>query len=185
MIFLQTDRLELRALTLDDAPAYWPLVSHPEVLRYTGESPLQSLSAVRELLSARPLRDYATYGHGRLACIEKATGELVGFCGLKYLEDLGETDIGYRFLPRCWGMGYATEGATAAMRHGTDILGLKRIIGLVAPENAGSVRVLEKLGLALESRVILADHPAELLLYAPPASGPDHSSKAMPLRGAA
>jgi len=185
MICLQTERLELRPFTLEDAPAYWPLVSHPDVLRYTGEPALQSLGEVRELLSARPLRDYATYGYGRLACIEKATGELIGFCGLKYLEDLGETDIGYRFLPRCWGMGYATESATAAMKHGTETLGLKRIIGLVEPENAGSVRVLEKLGLELESRVTLSDHAAELLLYAQPGSGPNNSSKPKPLRGSA
>ena len=185
MTSLQTERLELRPFTLDDAPAYWPLVSHPDVLRYTGESALQSLAEVRELLAARPLRDYVTHGYGRLACIEKATGELVGFCGLKYLEDLGETDIGYRFLPRCWGLGYATESARVAMRHGAEILGLKRIIGLVEPENAGSVRVLEKVGLELESRVTLTDHPTELLLYAQPGSGPNNSSKPTPLRGAA
>ncbi|GAB3346874.1 GNAT family N-acetyltransferase [Marilutibacter aestuarii] len=171
MTSLQTERLELRPFTLDDASAYWPLVSDPEVLRFTGESPLQSLAEVRGLLAARPLRDYAIHGYGRLACIEKSTGELVGFCGLKYLEDLCETDIGYRFLPRYWGLGYATESATAVMRHGTDILGLKRIIGLVEPGNAGSIRVLEKLGLGLESRITLADHPAELLSYSPPGSG--------------
>ena len=185
MTYLQTERLELRPFTLDDASAYWPLVSNPDVLRHTGESPLQSLAEVRRLITARPLRDYVTYGYGRLACIEKATGELVGFCGLKYLEDLCETDIGYRFLPRCWGIGYATESATAVMRHGKDILGLKRIIGLVEPGNAGSVRVLEKLGLELESRVTLADHPVELLLYAQPRSEPNDSSKPMPLRGTA
>lgn len=168
MTILQTDRLELRPFTLDDAPAYWPLVADPTVLRYTGESPLASLSEVQDLLATRPLRDYATYGYGRLACVEKAGGHLIGFCGLKYLEDLGETDIGYRFLPRCWGMGYATESSRAVMTHGAQVLGLKRIVGLVEPENAGSVRVLEKLGLALESRIRLADHPADLLLYAQP-----------------
>ena len=185
MTSLQTERLELRPFTLDDASAYWPLVSNPDVLRHTGESPLKSLTEVRELIASRPLRDYVTYGYGRLACIEKATGELVGFCGLKYLEDLRETDIGYRFLPRCWGVGHATESATAVIRHGTDVLGLKRIIGLVEPGNTGSIRVLEKLGLELESRVTLADHPVELLVYAQPGSEPNYSPKPMPLRGTA
>jgi [ribosomal protein S5]-alanine N-acetyltransferase len=170
MVVLQTERLDLRPLTLDDAPAYRPLVSDPEVLRYTGETPLDALSDVQALLAARPLRDYAVHGYGRLACIERATGELVGFCGLKYLEDLGETDIGYRFLPRCWGMGYATESARAVMRHGTEVIGLRRIVGLVEPGNAGSIRVLEKLGLVFETRLRLPDHAGDLLLYAPPGS---------------
>lgn len=166
MTVLTTARLDLRFLTANDAPAYWPLVSHPAILRYTGEAPIGSIAGVRELLVAKPLKDYASHGYGRLACIERATGDLVGFCGLKYLDDLGETDIGYRFLPRCWGLGYATESATAVMRHGRDVLRLKRIIGLVAPANTGSVRVLQKLGMEFESRVKLADHADELLLYA-------------------
>jgi RimJ/RimL family protein N-acetyltransferase len=166
MTDLQTERLELRRFTLEDAEAYFPLVSDPAVLRYTGEKPLRSLDSVRELLASRPLRDYAVHGYGRMACVEKSSQRLVGFCGLKYLEDLQETDIGYRFLPECWGMGYATESAQMIMQHGARKLGLSRVIGLVEPENIGSVRVLEKLGLAFESEVMLEDHPDKLLLYA-------------------
>ena len=168
MTYLQTERLEIRPFTLQDAEAYWPLVSDPAVLRYTGEAPVDSIDAVRELLASRPLRDYEVHGYGRMACTEKSTGRLVGFCGLKYLEDLQETDIGYRFLPTCWGKGYATESAQIIMQDGARTLGLSRIIGLVEPENIGSVRVLEKLGLAFESQVMLADHPDELWLYATP-----------------
>lgn len=163
---LHTSRLELRRFTLADATAYWPLVSDPAVLRYTGEVPLQSIGDVEALLASRPLRDYAVHGYGRLACIEKASGNLVGFCGLKFLDDLGETDIGYRFLPRCWGMGYATESATAVLAHARVELGLGRIIGLVEPGNTGSIRVLQKIGLVYESRVQVADHAGPLLLYA-------------------
>lgn len=178
MTTILTDRLELRRFSLDDAEAYWPLVSDPEVLRYTGEAPLRSVAEVRRLLDARPLRDYAVHGYGRLACIERASGELVGFCGLKYLDDLQETDIGYRFLPRCWGRGYASESAQAVMRHGEERLRLRRIIGLVEPGNTASVRVLQKLGLALEWTVRLDDHPVDLLLYATPGTAPARSTAA-------
>lgn len=165
MIDLQTERLNLRPFTLRDAEAYWPLVSDPAVLRYTGEAPLGSIEAVRELLASHPLRDYATHGYGRMACEEKGTGRLVGFCGLKYLDDLKETDIGYRFLPDCWGKGYATESAQVVMEHGARALRLPRIIGLVERANTGSVRVLEKLGLRFESEITLPDHPARLSLW--------------------
>ena len=163
---MQTARLLLRRFTLDDAEAYMPLVSDPAVLRYTGEEPQQSIEAVRQILQTRPLRDYLKYGYGRMACIEKSTGRLVGFCGLKYLEDLNEVDIGYRFMPDTWGKGYATESASAVMNQCRKEGKIKRVIGLVEPENLGSVNVLKKLGLFFERSVILEDSKVPLDQYA-------------------
>ena len=94
-----------------------------------------------------PIADYRKYGFGRGACILKSTGEQIGFAGLKYLEELGEVDVAYRLLPKYWGLGLATEAALASVRYGFADLDLKRIIGLVMPENIASVRVLEKTGL--------------------------------------
>lgn len=168
--------MELKPFTLQDVEAYLPLVSEPAVIRYTGEVPMRTVDEVRGLLASHPLHDYAIHGYGRMACVEKNTGRLVGFCGLKYLEDLQETDIGYCFVPDCWGKGYATESAQSIMDYGKRTLGLGRIVGLVEPENTGSISVLEKLGLAFESTVVLADHIGPLWLYATspaPAALPD------------
>jgi RimJ/RimL family protein N-acetyltransferase len=161
---MQTERLIIRPFTLDDAEAYLPLVSDPDVIRYTGEEPQTSVEAARGILAARPLRDYALHGFGRMACIEKRSGRLIGFSGLKFLEELQEVDIGYRFLPAYWGKGYATESAHAIMRHGTEERGISRIIGLVQPENAASANVLLKLGLGFERHVCLSG--IDLDLYA-------------------
>ncbi|WP_332848088.1 GNAT family N-acetyltransferase [Massilia sp. S19_KUP03_FR1] len=166
---IETRQLLLRPFTLDDAPDYWPLAKLPDVLRYTGEDARTSLEEVREVLLTRPLRDYAVHGYGRMACIEKSTGRLVGFSGLKYLEDLQETDIGYRFLPDSWGKGYATESAQALMAHGREQFGLTRIIGLVQPANGASSRVLEKLGLVYERSFDPDDGHGILKVYATPA----------------
>lgn len=114
----------------------------------------------------RPLRDYATYGYGRMACIERATGKLVGFSGLKYLEDLQEVDIGYRFLPECWGKGYATESAQALITAGRVQHGITRIVGLVQPENIASARVLQKVGLVFERKIRVDGWPLDLDFYA-------------------
>ncbi len=160
---LETERLILRPFTLDDAEAWLHLISDPDVIRYTGDTPAGSIDEARELLRTRPLRDYAMHGYGRLAVIEKASARLVGFSGLKYVPNLQDVDIGYRFLPDCWGKGYATESARPLMEHGWRELGLKRIVATIHPDNPASGRVLEKLGLRHERT--LEDG---FLLYATP-----------------
>lgn len=163
---MQTENLYLRRFTLDDADAYWPLVSMPEILRYTGEQAQASIDDVRQILSTRPLRDYATHGFGRMACIEKSSGRLVGFSGLKLLEELNEVDIGYRFLPDCWGKGYATESARVLMQQGANEHGITRVVGLVQPENVASACVLKKLGLVFERELTLHGDADHIHLYA-------------------
>ncbi len=163
---LRTQRLELRPFTLNDAEAFHPLVSDPQILRFTGEQPQTSLEQVREIIRTRLLADYQRYGYGRMACIELASGRLIGFSGLKYLDDLLEVDIGYRFLPDCWGKGYATESSQCLMDYGFKQLGLTRIIGLVMPDNRASAAVLHKIGLQYEGKVRVDDCEVELDLYA-------------------
>ncbi len=149
---LETERLLLREFDEDDVEPFYLLGSDPVIIRYTGDPGLglTSVAHALEVLRSRPLTDYQQYGYGRWACVHKADGRLIGFSGLKYLADLREVDIGYRFLPAYWGVGLATEAGRAVLDHGFARLGMSRVIGLVAPENRASVRVLEKLGLAFE-----------------------------------
>ena len=163
---IETDRLILRPFVPDDAAAFQRLNADPLVRRYTYDSPMETLDDARRVLTEAPLADYAKHGYGRVACVLKDTGELIGFSGLKYLSDMGETDIGYRFLRAHWGKGYATESARPMMDYGRNVLRLERIIGLVDPDNAGSVHVLEKLGLKYESTVFYADIGKDMHLYA-------------------
>jgi RimJ/RimL family protein N-acetyltransferase len=162
---MHTDRLLLRPFTPGDAKEYFPLVSDPDILRFTGEGPVDTIDDAREILMMRPISDYAKYGFGRMACIEKSSGRLIGFSGLKYLPDLNEVDIGYRFLPDTWGKGYATESAKAIMDELVPAFKLKRIIGLAFPENYASISVLKKLGLNVEKKIKLLGVPRDLEFY--------------------
>lgn len=149
---LHTERLLLRPLTIEDASALHRLNSDERVMRYIG--PLQqSVEDTAHYLQTSPLRDYQLYGYGRHAVIHKDSGEFIGFCGLKYLADLQETDIGYRLHPDYWGQGLALEAAQAAMKFGQHQLNLKRIIGLAMPDNQPSIRLLQKLGMRYEKQV--------------------------------
>ena len=154
----ETERLQHRAFTVGDADALFALNSHPEVMRLTGEPLLASLDAARRAIAAYP--DFETVGYGRWACVLKETGAIIGFCGLKRLPDLDEVDVGYRFLPKYWGRGLATEACIASLDFGFTTLQLERIIGLVAPENAASIRVLEKAGMKHAGEVVYDGRPA-------------------------
>jgi RimJ/RimL family protein N-acetyltransferase len=162
---MQTERLLLRPFTLDDAEEFFPLASDPDVLRFTGEIPAKSVEEVRQIMSARSLNDYKVYGFGRMACIEKSSGRLIGFSGLKYLAELDEVDIGYRFLPDCWGKGYATESAKVFVDQCLREQKFNRIIGLVEPENTASSNVLKKLGLTFDRKIKPEDCASDLDLY--------------------
>jgi [ribosomal protein S5]-alanine N-acetyltransferase len=151
---IETNRLLLREFTLDDAEAFYPLCADPAITRYIHDGGVTSVEQAREILRTRPIADYHNHGFGRLACVLKESGQVIGFAGLKYLDDLKEVDIGYRFLPPYWGKGLATEACRPVIRHGFDVLKLASIIGLVMPENVASVRVLEKLGLTLTGMIV-------------------------------
>lgn len=144
----ETNRLEHRAFTVDDAEVFFALNSNEEVMRFTGEPMLESLSAAKQAIEIYP--DFDEVGYGRWACVLKESQAVIGFCGLKYLPDLDVTDIGYRFFPQYWGRGLATEACRASLDFGFHTLGLDQIIGLVIPGNIASIRVLEKVGMQSE-----------------------------------
>lgn len=152
---LDTPRLVLRAFTLDDVDAMYQLMTVPEVIRYVGNTPAQSKQDTLDYLLQHPLRDYQVYGYGRFACVWKATGQVIGFSGIKYLEEIQETELGYRFLPEYWGKGLATEAGHAVMRFAQD-LGLNRLVAVIHPDNQGSKQVAIKLGFSLEGKTELS-----------------------------
>ena len=148
-LILETSRLLLREFDEGDVAAFYVLGSDPAIIRYTRDpgGGFRSVEQAAEVLRSHPLADYREHGFGRWACVLRESGAVVGFAGLKRLPQLGEVDIGYRFLPAHWGAGLATEAGRAVLRYGFGPLGLRRVIGLVEPDNVASVRVLEKLGL--------------------------------------
>ncbi len=166
MHHIDTERLHLRPFTEGDVAAFFALGSDPEVIRFVSPNPLVSLAQAEAMLHAAPLHDYARYGYGRLAVVEKGGSEVIGFCGLKYLPDLAEIDLGYRFLPSHWGKGYASESALAVLDHARTVLGLARIIGLADPANTASTKVLRKLGMRFERLIDLPPYPVPIELYA-------------------
>lgn len=135
----------LRPFNADDAPTMFALNEDPEVLQYTGDKQFSNILTARTFFENYD--QYGLYGVGRMTTILKETGEILGWCGLKYHPDTAEYDIGYRFFKKYWGKGYATESATAILGKGLTKPEITRIIARVRIENIASIHVLEKLGL--------------------------------------
>ena len=146
---IETKRLALRKITLEDSEDMLRLHSHPVVQKYTGEATIEALEEMEKAIRIR-LENYPKYGFGRWGTFIKDGMEFIGWAGLAYLPEFDEIDIGYRFLPQYWGKGYATEASHAILEYGFETLGLTRIIAIAMKENLGSIRVMQKIGMQFE-----------------------------------
>ena len=156
---LRTPRLALRRLVPDDAQALFDLDADPEVRRYLPDPEPSSVEDARQHLVDYQ-QVYRDDGFARWAVVEDATGDWLGWCGLRR-ENEDEVDIGYRFRRSAWGRGFATESARACLAYGFDVLALPRIVATVHVDNARSMRVLAKIGLRLESDTTFGGMPAK------------------------
>lgn len=142
---LETDRLYLRRMVLEDAENAYLLNLDPEVIQYTGDVSFESIEKARCFLTNYD--HYKKYDFGRWAVIDKENDTFLGWCGLKFTPELAEYDIGFRFFKKYWNKGYATEAAKACIDLGFNHYNLTTIVGRARKENISSIRVLEKIGL--------------------------------------
>lgn len=144
----QTSRLILRETSAADAQMMYDLNNDPEVIRYTGDPPFQSVAEASIFLDQYD--HFQKYNRGRWAVVDRASGDILGWCGLKYHEDTGENDIGYRLFRKYWNKGFATEASHLALQYGFRRLGLDTVIARAVKENVTSIKVMQKLGLEYE-----------------------------------
>lgn len=166
MIVLETSRLVLRHLTLNDAPFMVELLNEPSFLRFIGDRGVKSLQDARQYLLKGPIASYERFGFGLNLTFLKETGDPIGMCGLLKRETLPDVDVGFAFLPAYWRKGYAFESGSAILAHGRERFGLKRIVAITSPDNLASIGVLEKMGLKFEAIIRLGDDPREVKLFA-------------------
>ncbi len=147
---IETARLILREVEDLDQEGLFDLDSKAEVHRYIGTKPLthldQALDTVRLLQ-----KQYRENGIGRWAVIDKKTQAFLGWSGLKLWKaplnnHCNVYELGYRFIPKYWGKGYATESAQAWVDHAFELLEINALYALTDPENTSSKQVLQKVG---------------------------------------
>jgi RimJ/RimL family protein N-acetyltransferase len=145
----------MRPITLDDIEHLYQLNLDPDVIKYTGDPPFESIEETRAFYSNYD--QYEMYKTGRFSTFLKHGDIFIGWCGLKYHED-GEVDLGYRFLKKFWGQGYATESSKASLDYGFNNLKFERIYAEAMKENPASIRVMQKVGMKYVRDVMIENH---------------------------
>lgn len=150
-----TDRLRLRCFTTDDAPFILRLLNDEGWLRYIGDRQVRTLEDARRYLQQGPIAMHERHGFGLWLVERAADGAPIGMCGLIRRDTLPDVDIGFAFLPEFRGEGYAREAAAATLVHARRTLGLQRVVAIASPDNAPSLRLLERLGLRFERELTM------------------------------
>jgi RimJ/RimL family protein N-acetyltransferase len=167
MKILETPRLVLRRLVLEDAPFILELVNDTAWLQYIGDKHVHTLEDARRYIRKGPLDMYARLGFG-LYMMTLKTGGRIGMCGFLKRDGLADVDLGFALLARHRGRGYAQEAAKAMLDYGRKKLGLKRVVAITHPDNLRSIKILENIGFVYEQTLVLPGQmrPAKLFVHA-------------------
>jgi len=152
---LESDRLFLRELFLDDIDGLFEFFSDTETMKYLPGT--KNLNEIKEWLSL-VFESYQRMNFGPWALILKGSNRFLGYCGLylqKNVDGKDEIEILYGLIKRYWGIGYATEAAKGVYNYGKSELKLTRFISLIAPGNHRSSNVAKKIGMNLEKETLM------------------------------
>jgi RimJ/RimL family protein N-acetyltransferase len=161
-----TERLNLREMSEADAGFVLEVLNDPGFVRYVGDRGVRTHEEAARYIDERFVESYRRNGFG-LWLVETQDGKApAGLCGLlRRGEPVPGVEVGYAFLPPFRSKGYAFEAASAATVYARDVLGLPRLYAVVNPDNAVSIRVLEKLGMRFERTVRLSNEDSDINLF--------------------
>jgi RimJ/RimL family protein N-acetyltransferase len=149
MFLLETERLRLRPITLEDAAFYLELVNDPAFIEHIGDRGIRTLDEARRAVLEGPAAMQESLGHSLYVVEVKEGAARTGMCGLIKRDTLEYVDIGYAFLPQYRGRGYAFEAGQAVLAYAPTI-GITRVAAITSPNNIASNQLLLKLGLKFQ-----------------------------------
>jgi ribosomal-protein-alanine N-acetyltransferase len=161
----ETVRLRLREMHEEDASFILEVLTDPQFVANVGDRGVHDVAAARRYITDGVLASYRSHGFGLYLVELRSNAAQLGICGLLRRDSHPDVEMGFAFMPRARGQGYALEAAQATLDFALHVLGLTRIVALTAPQNQRSIRILAHLGFRCERTVRLAaDGPDWLLL---------------------
>src|SRR6266550_9095247 len=134
-MILETDRLQLRLLSLDDAEFILRLLNEPSFIQTIGDRGVRTIDDARAYILKGPVASYEKFGFGLWMVETRSAAAPIGICGLLKRDVLEDVDIGYALLPEFWSQGYALESASAVVLYAREKLGLKRVAAVTNSDN--------------------------------------------------
>lgn len=165
MTVLETERLSLRQLTVDDAQFILKLLNEPSFLRYIGDKQVRNLEDAAVYILNGPVASYERNGFGLYLVELRESYTPIGMCGFLKREELPDPDIGFAFLPEFWSKGFAFESASALLQVARERLRLQRILAITSLDNEASIKLLERLGFRFERVTQLAADREQVKLF--------------------
>jgi len=149
---LQLDGFVMRSLQCSDLDALAEIWADPEVTRFLPSRgvPISRENAEKSLQSF--IKHWQERGYGVWAIVENSS-QMIGYCGLRYLDEINETELLYGLAKAYWGRGIATQAAQAAVSYGFNVAHLDKLIAMALPDNLASRRVIQKAGLQYEKQI--------------------------------
>jgi ribosomal-protein-alanine N-acetyltransferase len=163
---LITPRLRVRALSGGDMAFILTLLNDPSFIRNIGDRGVRTPDDALAYITDGPMASYARHRFGLCAVELIASGHTIGICGLLQRDELPGPDIGFAFLPQYWSMGYAFEAASAVIDDARARLGVTTLLAIANPDNAASIRLLERLGFTFARLMRLRNEARDLKLFA-------------------
>lgn len=148
MTILQTARLTLEPITEQHYEGLRKLNSDPLVMHFLNGGTPETEEATRAMI-ARVMTAWAAWGYSWWALIASDSGELVGAACLQHLDrdPAKPREIGWRLASEAWGKGYASEAARAIVEFAFEVVGADELYAVADPDNAASIKVMERLGM--------------------------------------
>jgi RimJ/RimL family protein N-acetyltransferase len=164
---IETERLILRVQTTEDFPAFAAMWADPVVTRYIGGTPLNEEESWAKFM--RIAGHWALLGFGYWGIFEKTSGKRIGEAGILDVKRNitpsfhGAPEIGWGLLPEVHGKGYATEAARAIIGWAENHFGKVRMVCIIDPDNAPSLRVAARCGFREVSHTMYKGEPTIIL----------------------
>ncbi len=165
MSIIETERLNLLKLSLEDSKFIFELLNDPDWIKYIGNRNINNNEDARNYISNRLLTSFEKFGFGFYLVKEKESNSSIGLCGLIKRDFLEEVDLGFAFLPNYRKKGYAYESAFAVIKYAKDTFGLNTLLAITSLNNTNSINLLEKLGFNFVKIFKMPNDNEELKLF--------------------
>lgn len=162
---METERLQLRAITVEDHTLMLAVWNDPAFIRNVADRGIRDEEQAREAIASGAQKLFEDYGYGPYCMSLKSDGSMIGICGLFKRDNLDDPDIGFAVLPDYCGKGFAGEAAAAVVDHARGELALPNITAIVSASNVPSIGLIEKLGLSFERMITMPGDGDAVRLY--------------------